>query len=80
MAEVKAEFPIGKTQWAKWNDVQRMEFNDACGQGLSPAQAIAHVNSIDWVKVKDFFPEEPVEAPKAAPNHKPRIIKRKQGK
>jgi len=28
MAEVKALFPIGKTQWAKWRTEQRIAFNE----------------------------------------------------
>lgn len=57
MDEIKALFPIGKTQWRKWAAEQRLEFNDACKEGLTPDKAIAHVNAIDWVRVKDFFPK-----------------------
>ena len=73
MAEVKALFPIGKTQWRKWTAEQRMEFNDACAGGLTPDKAIAHVNAIDWVKVTGFFPEPeqvPAAPKKASPKKK----------
>lgn len=45
MTYVKALFPIGKTQWLKWNDVQRNAFNEAREAGVGYADAIAAVNA-----------------------------------
>lgn len=44
MADVKAQFPIGKTQWSKWNDDQRTAFNELCAAGVSIPEAIAGAN------------------------------------
>jgi hypothetical protein len=43
---VKALFPIGKTQWSKWNDEQRGEFNDARAAGVPYMDAIASANAL----------------------------------
>ena len=51
MASVKAQFPIGKTQWAKWNDDQRTAFNEARGAGVPFADAVEMVNGM---KKKSF--------------------------
>lgn len=51
MAEVNALFPIGKTQWRKWRTEQRIAFNEACQTGMTPAQAIVHVNGLELVEV-----------------------------
>ena len=40
MSEVKALFPIGKTQWRKWNDMQRNAFNEARQAGVPFADAV----------------------------------------
>ena len=45
MAEVKAQFPIGKTQWLKWNDEQRIAFNEAREAGVSYNDAITAANN-----------------------------------
>ena len=42
---VKALFPIGKTQWAKWNDDQRNAFNALRQQGKSFEAAVEYINS-----------------------------------
>ena len=46
MAEVKAQFPIGKTQWAKWNDEQRTAFNEAREAGVPLADAVEASNAM----------------------------------
>ena len=44
MADVKALFPIGKTQWAKWSDDQRTAFNEARAAGVPYNDAILGAN------------------------------------
>lgn len=44
MADVKALFPIGKTQWAKWNNDQRTAFNEMRAAGVPFADAITGAN------------------------------------
>jgi len=46
MTEIKALFPIGKTQWSKWKDKQKIAFNEAREAGVPFADAIAVANSI----------------------------------
>ena len=46
MTEVKALFPIGKTQWSKWKDKQKIAFNEAREAGVPFADAVAAANSI----------------------------------
>ena len=46
MADVKAQFPIGKTQWAKWNEMQRRAFNSLREQGRSFEDAVALANTM----------------------------------
>jgi hypothetical protein len=41
---VKALFPIGKTQWSKWNDDQRTAFNEARAAGVPYNDAILGAN------------------------------------
>jgi hypothetical protein len=43
---VKALFPIGKTQWSKWNDEQREAFNEARAAGVPYMDAIASTNAL----------------------------------
>ena len=43
---VKALFPIGKTQWSKWNDEQRTAFNEARAAGVPYMDAIASTNAL----------------------------------
>lgn len=59
---VKAQFPIGKTQWAKWNDDQRIAFNEVRAAGVPFGEAVDYVNRVEYVEVKNFYPE-PVPAP-----------------
>jgi hypothetical protein len=44
---VKALFPIGKTQWSKWNDEQKVAFNEASNQmkkkGFNPLKVLEDV-------------------------------------
>jgi hypothetical protein len=54
---IPAVFPIGKTQWRKWNDAQRGEFNRLRADGVPHQEAIDRVNEIEWVKLDNFFPE-----------------------
>ena len=51
MAEVKALFPIGKTQWAKWRTEQRIAFNEARESGVPVADAVKYVNELERVEV-----------------------------
>jgi hypothetical protein len=44
MADVKALFPIGKTQWSKWSDDQRTAFNEARAAGVEYGDAVAGAN------------------------------------
>jgi len=43
---VKALFPIGKTQWSKWNDDQRTAFNEARAAGVPYMDAISSTNAL----------------------------------
>lgn len=52
MAEVKALFPIGKTQWGKWDDDQRTAFNEARAEGVPYADAIEAANQTQPAKEK----------------------------
>lgn len=47
---VKALFPIGKTQWAKWNDAQRTAFNEAREAGVPYNDAIQAANQTQGKK------------------------------
>lgn len=51
MAEVKAQFPIGKTQWAKWRTEQRIAFNEARESGVPFPDAVKYVNGLELVEV-----------------------------
>ena len=55
MSEVKALFPIGKTQWRKWNDDQRIAFNEAREAGVSFAEAVDYVNGLKPAEKKSIF-------------------------
>lgn len=46
MTEVKALFPIGKTQWSKWKDKQKIAFNEAREAGVPFADAVAAANAV----------------------------------
>ena len=50
MATVKALYPIGKTQWAKWNDAQRTAFNEAREAGVPYNDAIQAANQTQGKK------------------------------
>lgn len=52
---VKALFPIGKTQWAKWNDDQRTAFNEARAEGVAYNDAIQAANQTQAAKKKNVF-------------------------
>jgi hypothetical protein len=52
---VKALFPIGKTQWAKWSDDQRTAFNEARAAGVPYMDAIASTNALQKKKKKNVF-------------------------
>jgi hypothetical protein len=47
MSDVKALFPIGKTQWAKWTDAQKIAFNETRAAGVPFADAVKYVNEND---------------------------------
>lgn len=51
MAEVKAQFPVGKTQWAKWRPEQKIAFNEARESGVPFADAVKYVNELELVEV-----------------------------
>ena len=55
MADVKALFPIGKTQWSKWSDDQRTAFNEARAAGVEYGDAVAGANETQTKKKKNFF-------------------------
>jgi hypothetical protein len=69
MAEVKAQFPIGKTQWAKWSDVQRGVFNLLRDGGMPHDEAVKEASCTGWVEFKPevAVPEEPVKVEAVAP-------------
>ena len=69
MAEVKAQFPIGKTQWAKWSDVQRGVFNLLRDGGMPHDEAVKEASCTGWVEFKPevTVPEEPVKVEAVAP-------------
>jgi hypothetical protein len=43
---VKALFPIGKTQWAKWGPEAREAFNKCGRQGFKLATAVEEANAV----------------------------------
>ena len=51
---VKALFPIGKTQWLKWNDEQRTGFNEARAAGVPYMDAITSTNALKKKKKNVF--------------------------
>ena len=51
MAEVKALFPIGKTQWRKWRPEQQIAFNEARASGVPFPDAVKYVNELELVEV-----------------------------
>ena len=55
MSEVKALYPIGKTQWAKWNDAQRTAFNEAREAGVPYSDAIQAANQTQAAKKKNIL-------------------------
>lgn len=59
MADVKALFPIGKTQWAKWVPEQRIAFNETRAAGVPFADAVKYVNELELVEVKIAPQPEP---------------------
>jgi hypothetical protein len=52
---VKALFPIGKTQWSKWDDEQRTAFNEARAAGVPYMDAIASTNALKKKKKKNVL-------------------------
>jgi hypothetical protein len=82
MDEVKALFPVGKTQWRKWHDIQRTTFNEARADGMPFEEAAALANKVEIVQLKGFFPDpepqpEPVEEPVVKKPRAPRKQKAK---
>lgn len=76
---IKAEYPIGKTQWAKWNDDARAAFNKMQALGFTFETAVAEANAKQALAGTAPAPEEPItpapEEPVAsapAPAPKPR--------
>lgn len=62
MSEVKALFPIGKTQWRKWNDGQRFLFNEAMAAGKPFAEAVDYASTAVFGVEVDVAPD-PLFAP-----------------
>jgi hypothetical protein len=48
---VKALFPIGKTQWAKWRPEQQIAFNETRAAGVPFADAVKYVNELELVEI-----------------------------
>lgn len=48
---VKALFPIGKTQWAKWRPEQQIAFNETRAAGVPFPDAVKYVNELELVEV-----------------------------
>jgi hypothetical protein len=75
MAEVKAQFPIGKTQWAKWGTMQRNAFNTLREQGKDFNTAVALANTMvdvfEEFKPKAALPEKTETAKPVPPVKKP---------
>ena len=55
MSAVKALFPIGKTQWLKWNDDQRIAFNEARAAGVPYNDAVQAANQTQPAKKKNLL-------------------------
>lgn len=55
MAEVKALFPIGKTQWRKWRPDQQIAFNAHRAGGVPFVDAVAVVNQMEAPKKKSVL-------------------------
>lgn len=55
---VKALFPIGKTQWSKWNDDQRNAFNALRQQGKSFEAAVKYINSPGFADIDGPEPKK----------------------
>jgi hypothetical protein len=55
MADVKALFPIGKTQWIKWSNDQRTAFNEARAAGVPYGDAVVGANQTQTKKKKNVF-------------------------
>lgn len=51
MSEVKALFPIGKTQWRKWRPEQQIAFNETRASGVPFPDAVKYVNELELVEV-----------------------------
>ena len=52
---VKALFPIGKTQWSKWDDDQRTAFNEARAAGVAFNDAVRAANETQATKKKSIL-------------------------
>jgi hypothetical protein len=70
MAEVKALFYVGKTQWAKWRPEQRTAFNEFRAEGVPFDAAVARVNGLELVEVNIAPAPAPEPKPKRAPAKK----------
>lgn len=92
---VKAEFPIGKTQWAKWGDEAREAYNHMRRLGFTHETGMAEADAVQTKARKAALQEladlgqeqdaplpEPEESAPKKPviDLKPRTVKRKQGK
>ncbi len=59
MAEVKALFPIGKTQWRKWRPEQKIAFNETREAGVPFNEAVEYVNRLELIEVNIAPPPPP---------------------
>jgi hypothetical protein len=67
-----AEYPIGKTQWAKWNDDARAAFNKMRALGFTFETAVAEANAVQVRAVEEPTASAPAPKPRA-----PRVKKDK---
>ena len=58
MLEVKALFPIGKTQWRKWRPEQQIAFNETRAAGVPFPEAVKYVNELELVEVNIMPPSK----------------------
>lgn len=75
---IPAIFPIGKTQWRKWNDTQRGMFNRARADGIEFADAVKIANGV--TAAPEPAPEPVLElAGEPAPTRKSRAPRTPKG-
>lgn len=73
---VRALFPIGKTQWAKWGDDAREAYNAARALGSSHEAGVAEANAVQAKQIEKAETAKPAPAPKK-PAAKRKILTKK---